>query len=133
MNLYQLTSPCQSDQIPGSSKRLQSNPSRFWCISFSDITTSGAWQQKCKVNQCMRAVSKEPLRPSAFHMLALSRNPLSHLCPRQENNPSRVYSSKTPSDPTYFKETRSFHFTIVNEVFYSALHQAFGIQWVFYI
>jgi hypothetical protein len=81
----------------------------FWCISVYGI-------QQMQINTWI-LLSKNPHHVS-FHMLALAEHPFSsvcfsqmflhesalifHPCPLQENTPSDVYPSKTPSSITEF-------------------------------
>jgi hypothetical protein len=75
-------------------------PEVFWCISSYEGTTSGA--QQCGVSRTNTCVSvAKDLSSWVLSRGCFSRT-FSHLCPPQENTPSCVCPSKTPSDTTDF-------------------------------
>jgi hypothetical protein len=117
MCLSQLTSICQSAQVHGSGNELQ-HTTRSFLVCFSLWNLNKCSTTQCKADQYMRVVSKGPLHHVSFHVFALAASPFTcvcfsemflhksalvlHLCPFQENAPSHVCPSKTPSNTTDF-------------------------------
>jgi hypothetical protein len=81
-------------------RKYSTPPDDFWCISLYGVLTNGV--QLCSVRQINIWVSlaKNPssrvLSCACFSRISL------HLCPLQENTPSGVCPSKTPSNTTDF-------------------------------
>lgn len=88
---------------PGPQKQPEAarpTPQGLWCISFYKVTTSRAQQRNVRRTNTRVSLAENP--PSLVLSRVCFSKTSSRLCPRQENTPSRLCQSKTPSDPTDF-------------------------------
>jgi hypothetical protein len=95
-------------------------PKDFWCISLCGVLANGPQLYNVRQTNSCIPLGKNPSSHILFHVLALVEHPSScdcfsemflhksalvfHLCPHQENTPSRVCPSKTPSKTIDYPE-----------------------------